>query len=304
MPTLASNKPNNTTASNLFLAIIFVSLVLSLILSGLSSMGVDLNNFWVNIAATVARYLVYLGLFFVFVRLCNLGDGKWKSELLMNKKPKPVGCVISCVIAIVSIAGFLLLTAAVMQLFKVMGFEPSGALAIDGWGQYIACVIVIGIIPAVIEELIFRGLILRGLEDNGTQRAVIISALLFMLFHLNPAQTVYQFVLGLVLAGVVLISGNLFYGMIVHFANNFAIITYTFITGDPELLISLDFVWLAAIVGLAVLATAVLYGLARALKNDFVFKKPKKKLFTRDNQALFFAIAISMLIWISVFVGV
>ena len=51
------------------------------------------------------------------------------------------------------------------------------------WGMIIAVVVV----APVIEELLFRGLILRGfLSHYSTRKAILASAIIFGLFHLNP----------------------------------------------------------------------------------------------------------------------
>ena len=53
------------------------------------------------------------------------------------------------------------------------------------WGMIIAVVVV----APVIEELLFRGLILRGfLSHYSTRKAILASAIIFGLFHLNPWQ--------------------------------------------------------------------------------------------------------------------
>lgn len=294
---------DSKNASMLFIVIVFVSLLFSVAAFGVMALGVDFNDFWVNIIATAIKYMLYLGVFFLFVGINSLGEGKWKHELLMEKKLKPLGILISATMAIVAIAGFILLTTVVMQLFMSMGFAPSGAMKIEGWWQYIACVIVVALLPAVIEELLFRGLILRGVKGYGTVRAVVISAVLFMLFHLNPAQTVFQLVLGVILACVVLLTGNLFYGMILHFANNFAIVTYTFITGDPSFTVGFSFGWVLAVVLSTVFGVLLLYGLMKAVKKDFVFEKPKKKVFSAENSDLFFAVGLALFVWIGTFIG-
>jgi len=55
------------------------------------------------------------------------------------------------------------------------------------------------VVAAVTEELLFRGLILRGfLQNYSARKAIVVSALLFGAFHLNP----WQFTGAVVLGGV------------------------------------------------------------------------------------------------------
>lgn len=84
-------------------------------------------------------------------------------------------------------------------------------------------VLMIAILPAVAEEVCFRGIILSGLRSTTTAAgAVLGSSLLFGLFHMDigPYRIVPAAVLGAVLAIVVLRTGSIFLGMLAHAANN------------------------------------------------------------------------------------
>lgn len=91
-------------------------------------------------------------------------------------------------------------------------------------GGIIASVVCVCIIPAVIEETLFRGLILSGLKRSGAVFAVIFSGVIFALFHMNPAQTVYQFIVGSVYALIILYGKNLILTVSMHFINNLYIV--------------------------------------------------------------------------------
>lgn len=71
----------------------------------------------------------------------------------------------------------------------------------------------------VVEELIFRGLLLRLLEPWGKRFAIVASAVLFGLFHGNLVQIPYAFVVGLVL-GVVTMEYSIGWAMVLHMTNN------------------------------------------------------------------------------------
>lgn len=65
------------------------------------------------------------------------------------------------------------------------------------WGSILALVIV----APLSEELLFRGLILRGfLRQYSVRKAIIVSAVLFGFFHLNPWQFLGASVLGMLFA--------------------------------------------------------------------------------------------------------
>jgi len=77
------------------------------------------------------------------------------------------------------------------------------------------------IIAPIIEEMIFRGVIMHGLMRNYSKfTAVFVSALLFALFHLNPWQFPATFVLGLLLGLLMLRTRNIYLCIIGHATNN------------------------------------------------------------------------------------
>lgn len=90
----------------------------------------------------------------------------------------------------------------------------------NDYGIYGAILKVVIIAP-VIEELIFRGVIMHGLMRNYSKfTAVFVSALMFALFHLNPWQFPATFVLGLLLGILMLRSRNILLCILGHAINN------------------------------------------------------------------------------------
>lgn len=91
-----------------------------------------------------------------------------------------------------------------------------------GWvGAFMKVVVV----APIVEELIFRGLILQGFRKNYKGfTAVVMSALLFALFHLNPWQFPATFVLGLLLGWIVLRTNSIVLAILGHAINNFLVL--------------------------------------------------------------------------------
>jgi len=85
----------------------------------------------------------------------------------------------------------------------------------------IMSIIAIGIIPALTEELFFRGLVLDGLKNNYSKRkAIILSALLFGIIHLNPWQFLSGFIMGLIAAWICIETNSILLCLFIHFFNN------------------------------------------------------------------------------------
>ena len=74
--------------------------------------------------------------------------------------------------------------------------------------------------PCIIEELAFRGIIMRGLNRFGGFASVVISSAMFALFHGNTQQLILQFLGGLAIGGCVYLTGNIAQGTVMHFFNN------------------------------------------------------------------------------------
>ena len=75
-------------------------------------------------------------------------------------------------------------------------------------------------VPALLEEFLFRGLVMQGLRCFGDGVALLLSSLLFGLAHFSILQDINAFLMGLLLGYFVLRTGSLWTGVILHFANN------------------------------------------------------------------------------------
>jgi membrane protease YdiL (CAAX protease family) len=89
----------------------------------------------------------------------------------------------------------------------------------------IISVLSVGIIPAFVEEMLFRGVILSGFKENySRKKAIITSSLLFGIMHLNPWQFVTAFILGMVSAWVCLKIKSLSISIYLHLFNNITVV--------------------------------------------------------------------------------
>jgi len=96
--------------------------------------------------------------------------------------------------------------------------------------------IAVPVFPAIFEEMMFRGIIMRGLEQFGSVFAIIVSGLMFALMHGNFGQLILQFLGGVAIASVVIITKNYLLGCIMHFFNNFFSFAYSLLLQLPKIL--------------------------------------------------------------------
>lgn len=87
------------------------------------------------------------------------------------------------------------------------------------WGLLIG-ILQTAVLPALVEEFIFRGYIFGALRPHGEGIAIVLSAILFGLFHGNIIQVPFAILLGLPLAYVVSLTGSILPAVLLHFANN------------------------------------------------------------------------------------
>ncbi|MDX2089948.1 MAG: CPBP family intramembrane glutamic endopeptidase [Kofleriaceae bacterium] len=79
----------------------------------------------------------------------------------------------------------------------------------------------IGLVPAICEELVFRGLVLRALASRFVPvAAVVASAALFSAYHLSPVQALPTLTLGLLLGLLAVRGGSVLPTMLAHLLNN------------------------------------------------------------------------------------
>lgn len=100
------------------------------------------------------------------------------------------------------------------------------------WGY-----LTLGILAPLAEEVVFRGAILRSLlgTRHSPFAAIAISALLFAVAHLNPAQFPHAFVIGLLLGWMYWRTGSILPGMAYHWANNSAAYVIYNIYPNPDI---------------------------------------------------------------------
>lgn len=118
-----------------------------------------------------------------------------------------------------------------------LGFPAAGGgdvpLEPSFW-LYIYLFICTPLLPAIFEELLFRGVIMRGLLQFGKVPAVVLSGLLFAFAHGSFEQFIYQFLAGMVFGVLVLETKNIVVGMAAHFANNFFAVVFSLVLNGVE----------------------------------------------------------------------
>lgn len=81
-------------------------------------------------------------------------------------------------------------------------------------------ILTVGLLPAILEESVYRGVLYNEYRKANPKIAIFLSALLFGLLHQNLNQFSYAFALGLIFALVIEATDSILSTMILHFVIN------------------------------------------------------------------------------------
>lgn len=142
-------------------------------------------------------------------------------------------------------------------------------LNINSVGQLILCVLVVGVMAGLSEEMLFRGALLRTMQDSrlGNHAVVWITAFLFSALHMQFYGFVPRMLLGVWLGYLFVWTGSLWVPIIAHTLNNSTVVLMSYLSNKgviPEgfgdnlgLPAAGSFPWLATCSLIASLALAI-----------------------------------------------
>lgn len=201
----------------------FVSMILVNIIQGIffAVIGVVnqelLSAQWINYAAiAISFYLIGFPVFYLMIK-------KLPEEEKRESRTLGVFEVIKICFMSYSLVYIVnLLTNLLMMLIAIFkGSEVTNPLLnlLEG-SNWIWSLVFAGILSPIIEEMMFRGIMLNKLRGYGDKIAIITTAVLFGLFHANFSQFFYAVALGMIFAYVTLKTGTIKYSIILHIVVN------------------------------------------------------------------------------------
>jgi len=178
--------------------------------------------------------LYYLPFVLLPVMLC-MGRRQGLSEA-MRLNPVPVLPLLTVMfLAVVSVFAATELDALWVMLLNACGLhEPDVALNVGSSRALMLAIVNSAAVPAVCEELLFRGYILAAWERRGTWRAIWVSSTLFALLHSNVFGLPAYLLVGAISAYLVYALDSLYAGMVYHTVYNAAILVIVFLAGRSE----------------------------------------------------------------------
>lgn len=110
-------------------------------------------------------------------------------------------------------------------------------LSFNGLGYFLCSIILVAILPAITEELFFRG-VLQKILVNWTKKkwlGIVISAFVFSAFHFQFLTFLPRFFMGIMLGYLFVWSGNILIPILAHFLHNLFSITVTVSTNSDDI---------------------------------------------------------------------
>ena len=193
------------------------------------------NAVYVDIVSTVViQILIMFLLPLLLFKNLTKKDTKQVFKDLGFKKINFKSVLICFAIGILTFFVNLFIASFFNMLLSGAGYTFGASSSSGGESSYTVVnflieVVTVAILPAICEEFVHRGLLLRGTADIvGYKKAIIISSILFGLMHLNIQQFFYATILGLFMGFVVTMTRSIVPAIIIHFCNNFINVYFSF----------------------------------------------------------------------------
>ena len=297
---------NLKDSGNVFLFALILPILVSLIFSMIANViagargieaSVITDNMWFMTAYSIVSILCYAGIYLVYNKIQKIDfkainlkfNLKWHTYLIM------------IVVGVISLFGIQYFISIIDDLLISLGYNmASTSINPTSWGTFFLSVFVMAILPAIGEELIFRGIILNGLRTRFNDIAsIFISAILFVLMHQNLQQLIYPFLLDSIMAWAVVRSGSLISSVIIHFTNNFLVVLLTFIQNMTGWSVALPREWWFYLIAIVLLLLTML---SIFLLDRYYFKHKSKDNIEKENGKIpivfYVSIGISVLFFL------
>lgn len=205
---------------------------------------------YVQIVSQIGTFIVPV---IVYSRLV---EGNPMNYLRLSAAPHPLTVFLTISLFIISIPA----TNYLLQLNQALDLPASMAdfeqrvkemeknaevmtlafLETSNFQGFLVNMLMIAILPAIGEELLFRGALTRIFFEwsRNIHVAVLISSLVFTMMHMQFYGLLPRFVLGYMLGYLFVWSGNLWVPMIAHFLNNGIVVVAAYLSESGQ--ISLD----------------------------------------------------------------
>ena len=174
---------------------------------------------WLGMGRSLIGELILLG---TAVGAVAVFGGKFRSVFPIHK-PKLTEVMGTILIYLGASQAISVVTMIEMYIAPEMVTETSiGLSSMFTSSSMIVAIIVVGIAPAICEEAVFRGVFFNSIwnQTHGKWIPILVTAVVFGLFHGSIIRFFPTFLLGIVLGYLVYETNNMFYNVMFHAINN------------------------------------------------------------------------------------
>ena len=168
---------------------------------------------------------LYSILWLLLYRYSTNHSRKKKLKGLVNTRElRPIEWIRCCLIVLGGSLAFSLFTEWIIDVINLLFGKQ--VITSDSVGDLIEnipvywLILCVVIIAPIIEEILFRQLLLENLLPYGTCKAVLLSGVLFGVMHLNAEQSLYSIFVGSIFGAVVVRTGEVKYAIYLHMMTN------------------------------------------------------------------------------------
>ena len=202
---------------------ISVACILSIILSNTASILITLVLAMLGftdgnstLISTIITFILYIGLPYLYLKT-SFNNTVTNNIVLKFKE--------SIKYIFIAMASITLFQYCITYLMNISGITFTGVdsnmISVDGsLLNSILVIILVAVIPAIFEELLFRKGIISITKRYGVWFSILFSSIIFGLVHGNILQAVFAMFTGIVLGFVYVKTGRIGICMIIHFINN------------------------------------------------------------------------------------
>ncbi len=209
---------SSSKASLFALLFVIISNIVSLIFLYIAE-SFDIGFFWVSVVSSIFAYVTPFSIFMFVTK------GSKKETLFI----KPLGLANILIIALLSFFAqpFLMLISAISSFV----FPNSASAALETFSRhpFWFTALCVAVLPAIFEELVFRGFVFGNFQKLSFWKAAVMSGLLFAMAHMDGQQFLYAFIMGIFFCVMVHKTGSIFSSMLSHFTMNFSQSTFAYI---------------------------------------------------------------------------
>ncbi len=210
-------KANNTKRA----VVIAILMLLALSISSTAPFVSSLFDGYIKVLAVKLIYaLSFIAPYFLWKRAFKpVGVTYSKHAWCEYKKP-------AFFVAFAAIVACLQINIVLLELFPSVKASSGGGM-FEGFFGFLFSLLMYAVIPAITEELFFRGVIMR--VSGGGLRSALLSGVLFGLCHFNPSQLVYAVGSGIVLGLLLLYTNDIKMPIALHLCVNTVVLLLSYV---------------------------------------------------------------------------